>query len=237
MIRIALWSGPRNLSTALLRAWENRADTLVIDEPFYGAYLASTGLDHPMRAETLARHPTDWDDCARLCASCAGAPIIAQKHMTQHMIEGAPLDWMAGLRHAFLIRPPAAVAASFRRGWAGMCAADLGFAAQARLFDHVVALTGRVPPVIEAEDLAARPEPVLRALCAGLEVPFDPAMLAWPRGARASDGVWAPHWYRSVRQSTGFAPLAPAVPEPELAAIIADCTPAYQHLRAHLLAA
>jgi hypothetical protein len=136
-IRIAMWSGPRNISTAMMRAWENRADTQVTDEPFYAAYLATTGLDHPMREGVIAAQPVDWEECARLCAGETGTPIHFQKHMCQHMIGQAPLGWMAACRHAFLIRPPEAVAASFHKGWAGMGADDLGFRRQAELFDHV----------------------------------------------------------------------------------------------------
>jgi hypothetical protein len=130
-IRIAMWSGPRNISTAMMRAWENRADTQVTDEPFYAAYLATTGLDHPMREAVIAAQPVDWEECARLCAGETGTPIHFQKHMCQHMIAQAPLGWMAACRHAFLIRPPEAVAASFHKGWAGMGADDLGFRRQA----------------------------------------------------------------------------------------------------------
>lgn len=237
--RIAIWSGPRNLSTAFLRAWENRADTAVLDEPFYGAYLAATGLDHPMRATVQARHPTDWDDCARLCATAIGAPLIVQKHMAHHMVAGAPLDWMDGLDHVFLIRDPRAVAASFRRGWPGMGVEDLGFHALARLFARVRDRTGTPPPVIDTDQLARTPGPLLARLCDRLGVAMDPAMLHWPAGARASDGVWAPHWYASVRASTGFRAPADAdaddPPDPDLAAIAQACAAPHALLSAHRL--
>jgi len=239
-VRIAMWSGPRNISTAMMRAWENRADTQVTDEPFYAAYLATTGLDHPMRAEVLAAQSTDWDECARLCAEGppggVDAPIHFQKHMCQHMVPETPLGWMGACRHAFLIRPPAAVAASFHKGWPQMRADDLGFRRQAELFDHVCDLTGAVPPVIEARDVLEAPEAVLQALCAALGVPFDPAMLAWPPGPRPSDGVWAAHWYARVRESTGFARNHPPGPVPEgLEGIVAACRPHYERMSAHKL--
>ena len=168
-IRIAMWSGPRNISTAMMRAWENRADSRVTDEPFYAAYLASTGLDHPMRAEVIAAQPVEWEECARFCAGDAAAgadaPVHFQKHMCQHMIAQAPLGWMAACRHAFLIRPPEAVAASFHKGWPGMGADDLGFRRQAELFDHVCQTVGATPPVLEARDVLEAPEAALRALC------------------------------------------------------------------------
>ncbi len=260
-VRIAMWSGPRNISTAMMRAWDSRADTVVMDEPFYAAYLAATGLDHPMRAAVIAAHPTDWDAVARACAGQDGAEsgageggvgdggpgIVYQKHMAQHMIAQAPLGWMAHVRHAFLIRPPAEVAASFREKWQGMRADDLGFARQAELFDRVCDMTGRVPPVIEARDVLADPEGMLRALCAALAVPFDRAMLSWAPGARPTDGVWGAHWYETVNRSTGFAPPRPERaagdglrpgrgPTPEmpgaLRAIVEACQPHYERLAA-----
>ena len=233
-IRIAMWSGPRNISTAMMRAWGSRADTEVTDEPFYGAYLAATGLDHPMRAAVIAAQSTDWEACARFCAGGVDAPVHFQKHMCQHMIAEAPLGWMASCRHAFLIRPPEAVAASFHKGWAGMGAGDLGFRRQAELFDQVCEMTGQAPPVLEASDVLAAPEAMLRALCAALGVAFDPAMLAWPAGPRASDGVWGAHWYGRVEASTGFAPDRPPGPAPAgLKGIVAECRPYYERLYAH----
>lgn len=236
-VRIAMWSGPRNISTAMMRAWDSRADTFVMDEPFYGAYLAGTGLPHPMRDEVIAAHPIDWSAIARDCATRGGAAIVYQKHMCQHMIDGAPRSWMSRLRHAFLIRPPAEVAASFRDRWDGMGADDLGFARQAELFDHVRDVTGTVPPVIEARDVLSNPRGMLRALCAALGVAFDPAMLAWAPGPRPTDGVWAAHWYAAVTRSTGFAPPRPPRPVPDaLRPVVEACQPHYDRLAAARLA-
>ena len=219
-----------------MRAWENRADTVVTDEPFYAAYLAATGLAHPMRAEVLAAQPTDWETCARFCAAGADAPVHFQKHMCQHMVAGAPLGWMAECRHAFLIRTPEAVAASFHKGWPQMGADDLGFRRQAELFDHVCQIAGAAPPVIEARDVLERPEATLRALCVALGVEFDPAMLSWPAGPRGSDGVWAAHWYGRVNQSTGFAPYKAPGPVPAgLEAVVAECRPFFDRMYAHKL--
>ncbi|MEM8699749.1 MAG: HAD family hydrolase, partial [Pseudomonadota bacterium] len=231
-------SGPRNISTAMMRAWENRADCHVMDEPFYGAYLAATGKDHPMRAEILMAMSRDWTEVAETCAAENKAPVIYQKHMCQHMVAQAPLDWLTACRHAFLIRPPAEVAASFGRKYPDMRAEDLGFHRQAELFDAIRARTGQVAPVIEARDVLEAPGAMLRALCARLEVAFDPAMLSWPEGPRESDGVWAAHWYEAVECSTGFADPRPAMTAPDtLAEIIKDCTPAYEMLREHRLTA
>jgi len=208
----------------------------VTDEPFYAAYLATTGLDHPMRAAVIAAQPVDWERCARFCADGVEAPVHYQKHMCQHMIAEAPLGWMAACRHAFLIRPPEAVAASFHERWAGMGAGDLGFRRQAELFDHVCQMAGAAPPVLEARDVLAAPEAMLRALCAALGVAFDPAMLAWPAGPRVSDGVWGAHWYGRVNASTGFAPYRPPGPVPEgLEGIVAECRPYFERMKAHKL--
>ena len=237
-IRIAMWSGPRNISTAMMRAWDSRSDCAVMDEPFYGAYLQTTGLDHPMREQILRDHPTDWAEIAADCATTDAAQIVYQKHMSQHMVDSAPLDWMADVRHAFLIRPPAEVAASFQVKWEGMGAEDLGFERQAALFSRVSDQTGKAAPVIEARDVLENPDGMLRALCGALDVPYDPAMLQWSPGRRPTDGVWAEHWYGAVEQSQGFA--APSPPKPvrqDLLDIVQACEPAYELLRRHKLSA
>ena len=237
-IRIAMWSGPRNISTAMMRAWEARSDCAVMDEPFYGAYLAETGLEHPMRAEILAAHPVDFAEISRDCATRSDAPIIYQKHMCQHMIPEAPLDWMESCRHAFLIRPPSEVAASFSVKYQGLTSEDLGFRRQAELFDHVCQTAGSAPPVIEARDVLTDPERMLKALCGALDVAFDPAMLHWQAGPRDTDGIWASHWYQSVNQSTGFSEPRPPVPcPPKLEGIVSECQPHYEKMQAHTLSA
>ncbi|MEM7189013.1 MAG: HAD family hydrolase [Pseudomonadota bacterium] len=238
--RIAMWSGPRNISTAMMRSWDSRADTEVMDEPFYAAYLATTGLDHPMRDAVIAGQPTDWQTVAETCATCTGTPVIFQKHMSQHMVAEAPMDWVKDVRHAFLIRPPHEVAASFHQKWAEMGPEDLGFHRQAELFTEIADLTGARPPVVLASDVLADPGSMLASLCAQLGVAYDPAMLAWAPGPRASDGVWAAHWYNAVEKSTGF-----AVPSPkpkadlprELDAIASACVPAFDTMMRHRLAA
>ena len=230
-VRIAMWSGPRNISTAMMRAWDSRADTVVMDEPFYGAYLATTGLTHPMREEILAAHPTDWNEIADACVAGSGAPITYQKHMCQHMVAAAPLGWMRHVRHAFLIRPPSEVAASFRQKWDEMSADDIGFRRQAELFDHVCQLFGQPPPVVLARDVLTAPGPMLEALCAELGVPYDAAMLSWEPGPRTTDGVWGAHWYGAVKQSRGFSTPHPAVEPPAaLSRLIEECQPFYDRL-------
>ena len=241
-IRIALWSGPRNLSTAMMRAFGARPDTAVIDEPFYGAYLAMTGIDHPMRDAVLAAQPTDWRVVVdRLLGPVPnGRPIFYQKHMTHHMVEGIDLAWMSRCRNAFLIRAPERVLASYAARRREVTAADIGFDRQAELFDREADRMGAAPPVIEAEDVLADPRRVLTALCAALDIPFADEMLNWPPGRRASDGVWAPVWYEAVERSTGFAPPRPAPPARDLddglTTIAEAARPHYEKLARYRLA-
>lgn len=207
VVRIAMWSGPRNISTAMMRAFGNRSGTRVVDEPFYAAYLAASGVDHPMREAVIASQPVDPQAViAGLLAPLPdGIAVHYQKHMTLHMLPGFGLDWMDQCRNAFLIRAPERVLASYVRKRAEVTLADIGFVQQAELFDRVAQRTGAAPPVVDAEDVLADPARTLRALCAALGVAFSERMLRWPLGRRATDGVWAAHWYGAVEESTGFA--------------------------------
>lgn len=213
MLRIAMWSGPRNISTALMRAFENRDDTVVSDEPFYAAYLAATGIEHPMRAEVLASQPTGWSDVAAALTGPVpgGRNVWYQKHMCHHMIDGIGLDWSDACRNAFLIRDPRQVLASYVRKRRDVTLDDIGIVRQAEIFDRVAQRAGTAPPVIESADVLAAPRGMLTALCEAIGLAFSDAMLSWPAGPRASDGVWAPAWYDVVEHSTGFAPPSPAI--------------------------
>ncbi|MEE2525326.1 hypothetical protein V0U79_03035 [Hyphobacterium sp. HN65] len=240
-IRICLWSGPRNISTATMRSFENRHDCEVWDEPFYGPYLVKTGLDHPGRDTILANVPKDAAEIASRCAGEAptGAPLFFQKHMCQHMLDDIPRDWMAACRHVFLIRDPAEVAASWIATTGSVTQDDLGAIRQSELYEYACQLTGRAWPVIEGADVLADPQAMLTALCAALEIPFDAAMLSWPAGPRDSDGVWAPFWYKRVEASTGFEPPQPSphdLPETALP-VVAACRPHYEALKARKLTA
>jgi len=237
-VRIAMWSGPRNISTAMMRSFENRPDCAVVDEPFYAAYLAATGLDHPMRDEVLASQPTDWREVARALVEDAPAPVFYQKHMTHHMAPGFGLDWMAACRNAFLIRDPAAVLASYVRTRAEVTLDDIGVVRQHELFDREADRLGSAPPVIEGADVLADPRGALGRLCAALDIPFREEMLSWPAGRRPSDGVWAPAWYDAVERSTGFtAPERAAAPPltGELRRIAERAAPHYEALARHRL--
>lgn len=239
-IRIAMWSGPRNISTAMMRSFENRPDTAVVDEPFYAAYLADTGLDHPMREEVLAAQPTDWRAVVdRLLGPApGGAPIFYQKHMTHHMRPGFGRDWIGACRNAFLIRDPAEMLASYVEKRAEVSLDDIGVVQQAELFEREADRLGRSPPVVRGADVLADPEGTLTALCVALEIPFERAMLSWPAGRRDSDGVWAPAWYDAVERSTGFAPPHERPPAPltdELRRLADQARPYYERLLAHRL--
>jgi len=202
-----MWSGPRTLSTALMRSFGNRSDTVVVDEPLYAYYLASTGIDHPGRDEIMRSMPTLWPEVVRQLTSAplpAGKSVYYQKHMTHHLLAGIDRSRLAGLRHAFLIREPRRLLASYARVRSTPTLADLGLEQQVEIYR----LFGG--PVIDAADVAARPRPVLEALCAALRIPFDPAMLSWPAGPQRTDGVWAKYWYSGVWASTGFTPEQPS---------------------------
>jgi hypothetical protein len=234
-VRIAMWSGPRTLSTATMRAWENRPDTVVVDEPLYAYYLAATGLDHPGRDAVLAGQPTDWRTVVRSLTEGElpdGATISYQKHMTHHVLPEIDLGTLEGLTHAHLIRDPRRVLASYAKVRDHPTPADLGLARQTELHRRFGG------PVIESDDLLRDPEGVLRRLCAALGVPFDAAMLSWPPGPRPTDGVWAPYWYASVEASTGFGPWrgddVPELPD-HLAALAEQCRPFYDELAAQAL--
>lgn len=226
-----MWSGPRTVSTAMMRAWENRRDTVVADEPLYAFYLSRTGLDHPGRAEVIASQPADWRVVLRALAEDPlpeGVTISYAKHMTHHVLPSVDLAAFAPFRHAFLIREPRSLLASYARVRSAPVLDDLGLRQQ-------VALHARFGgPVIDSADLLAAPEAALRALCDALGVPFTAAMLSWPPGPRDSDGAWAPYWYDSVRRSTGFAPPAAAAPpaalDRELEPLLAGCLPYYEEL-------
>src|SRR5580692_4441735 len=239
-----MWSGPRTVSTALMRAWENRPDTAVTDEPLYAFYLDRTGLDHPGRDAVIASQPTDWRVVlAGLArgplpggplpggALPGGAAIGYAKHMTHHLLPEVDRAALAPFRHAHLIRDPRELLASYARVRAEPTLADLGLRQQAEIFETFGG------PVVDSRDLLADPEGMLRSLCAALGVPFDQSMLSWPAGPRDSDGVWAPYWYDSVHASTGFAAYRPpAEPLPEnLESLAGRCRPYFERLHEYRL--
>jgi hypothetical protein len=223
-----MWSGPRNISTALMRSWENRPDTVVVDEPLYAYYLNETHLNHPARDEVIAAGEPDWRRAVDALLGPVDAAVFYQKHMTHHLLPGLPRGWIGQLTNVLLIRDPAEVVASYTRSRTDVEPADIGLLQQVELFDD---LDG-APQIIDAADFLQAPRPYLQALCDLVGVRFDEAMLSWPAGPRDSDGVWARYWYDAVWRSTGFEPYRPrAVHLAGHAAHVAEvCRPAYEYL-------
>ncbi len=238
-LRLAMWSGPRNISTAMMRSWGNRLDTVVIDEPFYAFYLHATAKKHPGAGEVIASGETDWRKVvARLTRdSPPGTRIIYQKQMTHHLLPQVDREWIFGLTNCFLIRDPAEVISSYLRKNDEPEATDLGFVQQVEIFDWVRDRSGKIPPVIDARDVLENPERSLRLLCGAVGLSFDPAMLSWPPGLRETDGVWAKHWYGEVAQSTSFGAAKPndaVVPE-RLQPVYRRCLECYNRLSRYCL--
>lgn len=242
VLRLAMWSGPRNISTAFMRCWGNRADTMVVDEPFYAHYLLSTGLDHPGREEILAQHESDWRKVLHSLTAPlpAGIRILYQKQMAHHLLPDMDRDWLGSMTHAFLIRDPRPMLASLAEKLGAFDLLETGLPQQVEIFDHVMRRTGRVPPVVDAADLLAAPEPMLRLLCEALGVAFSMRMLSWAPGRRETDGVWAKYWYQRVEKSTGFEPRSPFegfVADERRSELEELCRPLYERLHAHRLRA
>ncbi len=231
-----MWSGPRNLSTALMYSFAARGDCSVWDEPFYAAYLKETDADHPMRAEILAAHEASTD---KVSAACRGPipqekTLFYQKHMTLHMVPGFDRSFMRDCANVFLIRHPARVVASYVRKREGPSLMDIGFVQQAELFDEVAGWLGHAPLVIDSHDIRDDPKSALIRLCAALGVAFTENMLHWPAGGNAADGVWAPHWYGAVHRSTGFEDPEGFLPDlpAEYRRIVDAAMPYYERLSA-----
>jgi len=235
-LRIAMWSGPRNISTAMMYAFASRPDCYASDEPLYAHYLHATGIAHPGAAEVMAQGQTDWRAVvAELQAAVPdGSPIWYQKHMCQHIIEGVDLDWVVGMRHCFLIRQPREVLLSLARKTDAIDAWATGLPQQARIVAAVRARTGTAPLIVDAQDVLQNPEAMLRAICAHLGIDWRPEMLRWQAGPKSCDGTWAEHWYEAVWASTGFAAYRPRAGDlpPPLEAVLQEVQPIYEALAA-----
>ena len=227
-MRIAMWSGPRNLSTAMMYSFGARADFSVMDEPFYAPYLAATCQEHPMRTEILRAHENDPDAVATSCLGVQNTPHLYMKHMPHHMRAGFPTDWAQACVNVHLIRHPARVIASYAAKWDELTLEMIGFPQQVAIFEKLGGI------VIDSFDIRADPEKSLKALCQTIDLPFDPAMLNWPAGPRPQDGVWAAHWYGAVHRSTGFAGPEGALPalDPHLQRLCDAALPYYERLAA-----
>src|SRR5438445_9929431 len=248
-IRIAMWSGPRNISTALMRSWGNRLDTLVIDEPFYAYYLKTTDKAHPGAEEVIANGETDWRKVVeRLTGPIPdGKRILYQKQMTHHLLPEIDREWIVALTNCFLIRDPREVILSYIKKNSDPELEDLGFVQQCEIFEFLVGTSRRdvrgrrsapsLPVVIDAKDILENPERILRHLCDAVGVSFDKAMLSWSPGLRETDGIWAKHWYDDVARSTSFQPYKPRkgdVPD-RFHEIYERCQNCYQKLYQHRL--
>jgi len=216
LIRIAMWSGPRNISTALMRSWGNRLDTFVCDEPFYPYYLQATGREHPGADEVIAEGEPDWRNVVRLLTGDVphGKHVFYQKQMTHHLLPQIDRTWLGAVTNCFLIRNPADVIISYLKKNNDPTLEDIGFVQQAENFDWVRAQTGTIPAVIDACDVLENPRRVLGLLCESVGVEFSDSMLLWPPGLRETDGIWAKHWYGEVAESTSFRKPSHREPEP-----------------------
>ena len=240
-IRVAIWSGPRNISTAMMRSWGNRDDTFVCDEPLYAHYLLATGIQHPGREEVLASQETDWRKVVAWLAGDVpeGKAIFYQKQMAHHLLPDVRGDWVLSMRNAFLIRDPRDVLKSFSKVMPDPGVEDTGLPQQWDLFQMLQTATGRTPAVLDARDVLDDPRTALMRLCSALEVPFHASMLSWEPGPRVTDGVWAKHWYSGVQASTGFRPYVPrkeALPD-ALSGVHDECVVFYEKLHSQRLLA
>lgn len=237
-IRIAMWSGPRNISTAMMRAWENREDTVVCDEPLYAHYLKETGVHHPGRDEVLAAQENDWRKVIEHLTGPipGGKSIYYQKHMAHHLLPHMDRDWLRSMRNAFLIRDPREMITSLIKVTPDIAVEDTGLPQQLELIET---LGMEVPPVLDARDVLDDPRGMLVVLCEALGVPFDDAMLSWPPGPRETDGVWAKYWYGAVERSTGFhkRELKPDKVPVRLQTVYDECRRHYDALYANRLLA
>jgi hypothetical protein len=238
-VRIAMWSGPRNISTAMMRAWGNRADTFIIDEPFYAFYLSATGKEHPSAKEVIASGEADWRKViAQLTGPIPnGKGIFFQKQMAHHLLPEVAREWLSAVTNCFLIRNPREVIASYLKKREDPTLQDLGFTQQTEIFDFVRPRVKTTPPVLDAKDVLENPARMLSLLCEAVGVEFSESMLAWPPGLRETDGIWARHWYGEVAKTTSFHPYHPTdakVPA-HLEEIYEQCLECYEKLYKHRL--
>ncbi len=240
-IRIAMWSGPRNISTAMMRSFGNRPDTFVCDEPLYAHYLNETRLPHPGMEETIASQPTDWREVVDWLTGpipgAGGKSVWYQKHMTHHMLPQIELDWLKQLTNCFLIREPREMITSLIQFIPQPTLEDTGVPQQARLYDWVCQNVNDNPPVVDSKDVLLDPPGVLSKLCDAVGIAFTDAMLNWPPGIRDTDGVWAKHWYKKVEPTTGFGTYKPKddeVPQ-SLLGLLDECNALYEKMAARRL--
>jgi len=236
-----MWSGPRNISTAMMRAWDNRGDAFVCDEPLYAHYLAQTGRQHPGTAEVIAAGETDVKKVIDwlLGPVPGGKRVFYQKHMSHHLLPDMDRGWLRRVTNCFLIREPREVITSLIKHVPDATLPDTGFPQQAEIFERVIEWTGKVPSVVDARDVLNDPRGVLGRLCEAVGVAFTDRMLSWPPGLRETDGVWAKYWYKEVETTTSFRPYKPKdEPVPQrMLGVLEKCEEFYRRLYAHRLTA
>jgi hypothetical protein len=229
--RICLWSGPRNVSTALMYSFAQRPDTRVVDEPLYAHYLAVSGARHPGREEVLASQDNDGTAVMQaLAKDPVERPVLFAKQMAHHLVD-IDLTWLGYFDNALLIRDPVEMLPSLAEVLPEVTLRDTGLESQARLIERLEAAGGR-PFCIDARLLLLDPAGVLRAVCERLGLSFYSSMLSWPLGPRPEDGVWAKYWYASVHRSSGFRPWRPSNRDmpPALERLYQACRPFYEFL-------
>jgi hypothetical protein len=229
-----MWSGPRNISTAMMYSFDNRNDTIAIDEPFYAHYLQKTAVDHPDSKLVIQAGETDWQIVAnRISAGPTGeAKIYYQKHMAHHLFQDMHGDWMKSLTHCILIRDPREVLLSLSKKIDNIDARSTGIPQQVELLETLQSLTGQNPPIIDSRDILENPQGMLSSLCQSIDIPFDELMLSWKPGPRECDGIWAPHWYNAVWKSNGFTKYRARHGElsQELEEVYSECKGYYEKL-------
>lgn len=239
-VNIAMWSGPRNISTAMMYSFGSRPDCEVWDEPFYAFSLKERGNNHPLREEIISRYDTRYEVIVARCVSPSpqGKRLFYQKHMTHHMLPGFDRRWILNIANAFLIRDPMRVLASYARKWETVSLRDIGIVEQWELFKLLADAKGSAPIVIDADDVLHDPRRALQQLCRALDFDFSETMLSWTPGPKPYDGVWGRHWYNAVHASAGFDPPAGSITErlpADLQRIADEAAPVYERLHAHRL--
>jgi len=233
-IRIAMWSGPRNISTAMMRSFENREDTFVIDEPFYAYYLYKTGFDHPGREDVIKAQSTKWEDIVGMIIGKIPEKklICYQKHMVHHIVNGRNISWVKFFNNCLLIRHPKDVIISYAKQSPINGINDLGYLQQVNLFEKIKNITGKYPFVFDAKDILINPEKYLRIMCKYFKINFSKKMLSWPQGLRTTDGVWSPYWYKNVINSDSFKPYNKSIEKipSKYKGLLEECLPHYNYL-------
>ena len=233
-IRIAMWSGPRNISTAMLRSCENRPDTFVCDEPLYAYYLNETGIEHPGKEEIIEKGKTELGELTKELVemNSKNREIFYQKHMTHHLLPNIERGWMRKMRNCFLIRDPKDVILSYSKKRSEFTIEDIGIIQQKEIFDYVTKIEGKRPPVVDSKDVLKNPKKILEALCEKLKIPFYEEMLKWPKGERDTDGIWGKYWYHKVITTTEFGRYQPKneTIEGDFEEIYKKCLPYYEKM-------